>query len=219
VDSMFLDMQEQFEKEKFLVIRGFLTPEMCQILYKYCLIKEERTKFKIEHDNEKYDDEWDGEYNDPYVMNVYSSYGDPMMDGLLELGCHALSNCVGRQLLPNYSYWRLYTTGSKLDKHLDRESCEISVSLCVGQDISNLYSDYNWAFNFTNLEGKDTSICLNPGDLLVYKGCDLIHWREPFEGVNQAQVFMHYNDSLGPYKNVYDSRPILGIPSKFRKSS
>lgn len=213
--SMFEEMQQTFDREKFLVIRGFLSSEMCQILYRYCLIKEARTRFKIAHNIKKYDQEWDGEFTDPYVMNVYSSYADPMMESVLDLSTATLSNCVGKNLLPNYSYWRLYTTGSDLKQHLDRASCEISASLCLGYDLSNLdeNTDYRWNFNFINVEEQPTSVILEPGDLLMYKGCDLIHWRDPFMGINNAQVFMHYNDANGPFKNIYDGRPILGIPS------
>jgi hypothetical protein len=210
---MFEEMHQKFAKEKHLVLRGFLSEEMCRILYKYCLIKAERTKFKIDHNIEKYDQEWDGEFTDPYVMNVYSSYADPLMESILDLSTFTLSNCVGKNLLPNYSYWRLYTEGSDLKQHLDRASCEISASLCLGYDLSNLETDYRWGFNFINVDGKPVSVFLEPGDLLIYKGCDLVHWREPFLGVNNAQAFIHYNDADGPFKTIYDSRPILGIPS------
>ena len=53
---------------------------------------------------------------------------------------------------------------------------------------------------------------LRPGDLLVYRGCDLAHWRDEFKGVHQAQVFCHYNNKKGPYNNVNDGRPMLGVP-------
>ena len=50
--------------------------------------------------------------------------------------------------------------------------------------------------------------------MLVYSGCDLEHWREPFEGQTCGQVFLHYNNAYGPYasKNMFDGRPKLGVP-------
>ena len=50
--------------------------------------------------------------------------------------------------------------------------------------------------------------------MLIYSGCELEHWREPFEGNVCSQVFLHYNHANGPYAttNLYDKRPILGIP-------
>jgi hypothetical protein len=53
------------------------------------------------------------------------------------------------------------------------------------------------------------------GDMLVYSGCELEHWREPFEGNICGQVFLHYNHVNGPFaeKNKFDKRPMLGLPS------
>ena len=56
--------------------------------------------------------------------------------------------------------------------------------------------------------------------MLVYKGCDLAHWRNEFNGNDCAQVFLHYNDVNSEYKsnNVYDDRPHIGLPAWFRKN-
>ena len=60
---------------------------------------------------------------------------------------------------------------------------------------------------------KGIKISLNPGDMLIYSGCELEHWREPFQGNLCGQVFLHYNHANGPYAktNLYDKRPMLGI--------
>ena len=46
------------------------------------------------------------------------------------------------------------------------------------------------------------------------------NWREPFQGHDCAQVFLHYNDENGPFgkTNIYDTRPMLGLPSYFKNS-
>ena len=51
---------------------------------------------------------------------------------------------------------------------------------------------------------------LDIGDMLVYSGCELEHWREPFEGIC-GQVFLHYNHVNGPFaeKNKFDKRPMF----------
>ena len=61
---------------------------------------------------------------------------------------------------------------------------------------------------------EGTEILLDVGDMLVYSGCELEHWRESFEGNICAQVFLHYNHVDGPFatKNKFDGRTILGIP-------
>jgi hypothetical protein len=57
---------------------------------------------------------------------------------------------------------------------------------------------------------------MKPGDMIIYRGCELKHWREPFWGKNHAQVFLHYNEKGGQYDIPNDGRPILGMPPKFR---
>jgi hypothetical protein len=59
-----------------------------------------------------------------------------------------------------------------------------------------------------------TKVLLEVGDMLVYSGCELEHWREPFEGTTCGQVFLHYNHVNGPFaeKNRFDKRPMLGVP-------
>ena len=60
---------------------------------------------------------------------------------------------------------------------------------------------------------KGGRVDLKIGDMLIYSGCDLEHWREPFEGTVCSQVFLHYNHANGPFAktNLFDKRPILGI--------
>ena len=41
---------------------------------------------------------------------------------------------------------------------------------------------------------------LKPGDMLVYKGMILEHWREAFIGQDCAQVFLHYNNTKSKEK-------------------
>ena len=70
-------------------------------------------------------------------------------------------------------------------------------------------------------EGKEgVKVLLNPGDMLIYRGCDLEHWRDPFAGDNCGQVFLHYNDLNGEFaeQNKYDGRPFLGLPAWFKNN-
>ena len=50
--------------------------------------------------------------------------------------------------------------------------------------------------------------------MLIYEGCKLEHWRDPFEGDNCGQVFLHYNNVNGQFENqnIFDGRPKLGVP-------
>ena len=56
--------------------------------------------------------------------------------------------------------------------------------------------------------------------MLIYEGCKLEHWREPFEGDNCGQVFLHYNNVNGQFKdiNIFDGREKLGLPAWHKKT-
>ena len=91
------------------------------------------------------------------------------------------------------------------------------------------YKTYDSKFNshleeYKNIHKSDApkgdKLVLDVGDMLVYSGCDLEHWREPFEGEDCGQVFLHYNDASGKdaENNKYDRRPMIGLPAFFKGS-
>ena len=52
---------------------------------------------------------------------------------------------------------------------------------------------------------------LSPGDALLYKGTELTHWRDAYEGERMFQVFLHYVDANGPNAaEKFDSRASTG---------
>jgi hypothetical protein len=66
------------------------------------------------------------------------------------------------------------------------------------------------------MDGNEVN--LSPGDLVIYRGCDLSHWRKPFEyptEVWHVQGFFHYVDANGPYTEFkYDKRNSIGEVTK-----
>lgn len=130
---------------------------------------------------------------DECVPDGYSWGNLPVMNILLGLLCDRVSLEAGKTLVPAYSYCRLYKHENKLEKHKDRPSCEWSVTLNLSQDAS-------WPIF---MEG--TPLTLDVGDMCLYQGCQVEHWREPFKGQEYIQVFLHYVDVNGPYKEyMYD---------------
>ena len=96
-----------------------------------------------------------------------------------------------------------------LHRHKDRPSCEISTTLHLGGDrMAYLFRSILVTNNI--LSGRETTTVVKPGapkgirvdlkvgDMLIYSGCELEHWREPFEGNICSQVFLHYNHANGP---------------------
>ena len=130
---------------------------------------------------------------------------------------------TGLQLVPTYSYARTYKKGDILKRHKDRPSCEISTTINLGGDPWPIFIDETGSNNvideYKNIHKPNaptgTRVDLEIGDMLVYSGCDLEHWREPFEGENCGQVFLHYNNVNGPNNdiNIFDGREKLGLPA------
>ena len=134
------------------------------------------------------------------------------MEVLLKEITPIMEETTSLKLIETYAYARVYKKGDVLHKHKDRFSCEISTTLNLGGD--------SWPI-FINNGNKNIEVNLNPGDMLVYRGNILEHWRDAFEGENCGQVFLHYNDlkTKGALENKYDGRPHLGLPSAFKQKN
>lgn len=211
------DTSKHFKENSYVVIKDFLKEPMLSLHYNYVKLLANRNAIKFEELNEKYDKYWDGEWEDPQAIGSYSHYGDPLMDTLLCQSLNSMQEITGLKLTPTYSYFRLYTMGDELKHHKDRPSCEISTTLCLGTNHTNLDYDYNWNIYMQKESGEKVNVSLNPGDMVVYRGCDLWHGRPKFEGLNQAQVFLHYNEiKEGQHNNFMDDRPMFGLPKLVR---
>jgi hypothetical protein len=192
---------------------------MCNLLYHHTQLETARLNYYDENGID-YKKELEGEFTDHQAPGDFSKYGDPIFDTLLSLSLEQVQTLTGKELIPTYSYHRLYTTGTELKRHSDRPSCEISTTLCLGYDISNVdtnkYPDWDWPMFIKEKDGNEIPIHMKPGDMIIYRGCELKHWREPFWGKNHAQVFLHYNEKGGQYDIPNDGRPILGMPPSLR---
>jgi hypothetical protein len=142
----------------------------------------------------------------------HAIYGDPVYDELLERLSRPLSEQIGIELLPAYSYARLYDPGEKLERHRDRFACEISVTMTLGYHKKSGIWPFYVQEDETKKEGIE--IIIEPGDMVLYTGPHICHWREEYKGVWQTQVFLHYVDANGKYKDRrYDTRQSLAHQS------
>jgi hypothetical protein len=134
---------------------------------------------------------------------------DPLMETVLEALRPRIEQITGLKLHPTYSFFRLYRNGDRLVRHRDRESCEVSLSLNLGQ-----VTVTPWPLWIAGPRGTAAAV-LNPGDALLYRGIECEHWRETFEGKEQAQMFLHYVDAIGAYREwAYDKRGSLNTLSR-----
>jgi hypothetical protein len=127
---------------------------------------------------------------DPQAPNSHSMSDFLPFVCLLVKKIPHINELLGEEVLPTYTYARVYKNGSILERHRDRPACEISITL-------NLSKNVDWPIYFQRPDGSETSIELNPGDAVLYLGCQADHWRNKFEGEEHTQVFLHYVRSSG----------------------
>ena len=200
-------------KNNYKVIKQAISKELADFVYSYFLTKRKVARvFFDDRYISPFNNDW-GVWNDPQVPETYSHYSDIAMETLLERLTEPMSKETGLNLIPTYSYARIYKKGDVLKRHKDRYSCEVSMTMNLGGDPWPIYLEPSGE---TDKEG--VKIDLEPGDALIYRGCEVEHWREAFEGENCGQVFLHYNDASGENaeENRYDTRPFLGLPAWFK---
>lgn len=148
--------------------------------------------------------------NDGLVDKAYFGYGSIFGESLLRGLKNEVESVVNKKLDETYSYYRIYYNGSVLQKHKDRPSCEYSTTL-------NLQGDHPWPIYIKDLTGNVNELLLEPGDMCVYKGCEVQHWRDPYPGTEFKQIFLHYVDIDGKNKDFkYDTRPMVGLPDQYK---
>ena len=145
------------------------------------------------------------DFGDQQSPNSFSMYSPLCFEALLPKLNYLMNEVVGKKLEPAASYARIYYNDAILETHVDRECAEYSTTICI--DSTDL-----WNFYIEDSVGKTHEILLEPGDMCVYRGDKLTHWREPYKGEKQIQCFLHYVDSEGPNKEfILDKRPLLGV--------
>jgi hypothetical protein len=181
-----------------VVIKNAVSIELCKFLSTEFRMMDQCVSF-INNDTVK-------ETGQAESFSVYS----PLFLETLSLHIKPLvEDAVGKQLCPTYSYGRIYKTGAELEKHLDRRSSEYTVSCCLEKD-----AVHDWSLVIQRLDSSCEEYYLEVGDILVYPGRDLVHWRgEKFKGVEQIQAFIQYVDKSGDSADLkWDGRPLMGLP-------
>ena len=211
-----------FKKNKYQIIRKAISKEIADIGYNYLQISAEADHWMLQNGVTHEGNPLVGDFKDKQVPGSYAKYADRLMEILLVQTIPIMKAKTNLDLIPTYSYTRLYRTGNILNRHKDRPSCEISTTLCLGGDPWPIFIDPTGANNVIDEHQgiikpdapKGVQVNLKPGDMLIYSGCELEHWREPFQGKLCGQVFLHYNHANGRFakSNLYDKRPLLGIP-------
>jgi len=205
-----------FKKKKYTIIKQAISKDLASFIANYFLMKKQvyetcrKTKYISPFETML------GHYENStgQVPNTYCHYADIAMETLM-LKCQPImEKTTGLKLFPAYTYARVYKNGDELKRHKDRFSCEISTTMNLAGDPWPIYLEPSGE------EGKKgIKVDLKPGDMLVYRGCDLEHWRDKFTKKECIQVFLHYNDAKTPgsKENMFDKRLHVGLPHFFKK--
>jgi hypothetical protein len=178
-------MIEQLKQNNYLFVDNFIDVKKANILYE---------KFKEDINNNPNNFTKDSQCPKSFATYNYR----PFLELLVNKTSY-ISELIGEPVLPTYCYARLYQKGEVLEKHKDRPSCEISITL-------NLFKDKDWDIFFTKPNGEKTSLNMSAGQAALYLGCESEHWRDAFEGDEYAQVFLHYVRSNGQnWQHCFDA--------------
>lgn len=184
-----MNVKNAFDQNGYVVLRDALDKKQCQELTDHM--------FKL-YDEGKLE-------KDPQCPLSDSVYGDPVFDNLLQQFADPIGQHIGKKLLPTYTYARIYRPGEVLKPHKDRPACQYSATLTLGYEGKQV-----WPIYFD--EHAESCVHLERGELAVYSGCDVLHWRPKFKGKWQVQLFLHYVDANGPYASEYkDGRLDFGV--------
>lgn len=190
---------EIFKEQGYCIVKSAISNELRDFVTQYAL----------------FDEMQDFNPDSAQVPNAHAKYADPAMESLLVMLHPIMETNTGLKLFPTYSFYRVYRDGDKLDSHRDRPSCEISATLCFNYSYDK--EEFSWPIY---MEGS--KVALEPGDMVIYRGCDLNHWREPLVSPNKddwhVQGFFHYVNAEGQFAEFKnDKRPSVGLLKEYQQ--
>jgi len=184
---------------KPIIIKNAVSKELCEFLSLEFKMMEDVCK--IIYPQQDFSD---------LCPNSFARYSPLMFEALAVKLTPLIEQAVDKKLVPTYSYARIYYAGSDLKIHKDRQSSEITISVCIEKD------QVDWPIYIKDDDGTVTEILLDTGDLVIYSGRKNEHWRNPFTGNRQVQCFLQYVDSNGLDSWLkWDTRPCLGVPFEY----
>lgn len=121
----------------------------------------------------------------------YVGYNDPVARFFHRQIASVLSSVAGEAIKPSYVYLASYLSGAELKKHIDREQCEFSITLCLDFSPEPALAT-PWPICLDTPTGRVT-VYQALGDGLAYRGTRLPHYRAKLgHGQTSTSIFFHY---------------------------
>jgi hypothetical protein len=193
-------IMNEYNSKGYVFIKSFIDPDSIKTISQYL-------------ENKLICNEWgnsqgNGDESSPYIM-----YSDSLIEVVLKNSIEHIEEIVGYPVYPTYSYARIYLKGDELKAHVDRPACEISVTVHVAT------VGEAWPIWMHPPGGEPVSYTLEPGDAVIYKGCEVRHWREKAINTDiNVQFMLHYVKQDGIHADQkWDKRPKLGYRQTHRR--
>lgn len=196
-----------FKENSYQILNNLVSTELCQVAAREFEMARDLANAAA-NNNQPYP------YQDEMVEKSFSWYSPLIFEALSDtIVKNKVEEILGEPVFPTYTYARIYYNNAEMKYHTDRSSSEFSVSLCVKVD-----PKHPWHLGVENLKGEQFYAKQAPGDAIMYKGNELPHWRETYNGTEQINAFFFYVRANGPKSILkYDTRPMLGMPPQSRK--
>ena len=162
------------------------------------------------------------------LQKSHGSYCFPPAVALHHWMRNALRDVLDLRLKETYSYTRKYERGAYLKAHTDRPSCEISTTICLDyktddntpwkiwgngkenwilrkQFQEDIWNEVQNIPHRERLKNGSVQLALEPGDVLVYQGPNMCHWRDYLLGEYSYHMFLHFHNSSGQMREMDDA--------------
>ena len=199
----------QLMKNRYVVLKNFLPKEMIRFAMDTWRVDEENDGHYTHQETH------DITYKNPNssIGKSKGGYCTPWGVALHGFIHNKLKDYIDMDLRETYSFTRKYTRGAYLGTHVDRPSCEISATLCLDYKTDDnkpwkiwVRNDRNYAkvpseqikqesqdFNHRErLKNNCKAVSLEPGDILLYQGPNIPHWRDYLLGDYSYHLFVHF---------------------------
>jgi hypothetical protein len=167
---------EMFHQRDYAPVRSLIHPFHVAALRRYFryLVRSGRIRLGDEQSSRRY-----GVHNESVARFFHQQMAK------------TVSLIVGEPVIPSYVYAASYLSGAVLAKHIDREQCEFSVTLCL--DFSpEPRGETSWPIRLDTWHGTVT-VYQALGDGLVYRGPRVPHYRDTLpNGQTSTSIFFHY---------------------------
>lgn len=179
----------------------FLTRETCEILEEYIDLA---ISNKLTHY---------GQVNGYPQGMCHDLYGDPFAEAIGLAKVAELERYMHGSPSLTYGILRQYQNKASLVWHRDRWQCEFSVTVQLSKTPWPMHFAMNGAIG--GQWRKDSSIILQQGDAILYRGCEVFHSRDKLRHHRSRHLFLHYVEQGSSMDNK-DGRREYGNNNRIR---